>query len=342
VSASTARWLGNWRKFVEKPMSVEDVEQAVERGSVPSFAFFFMLAASAVIATLGLLANSAAVIIGAMIIAPLMLPIISMSYGLVAGRGQLVGRSLLTVATGTILTIVVALVIAEAIGWRVAGSESLSRTKPMLLDLGVAMAAGAAAAFAFTRPGISSALAGIAIAVALVPPLCTVGIALALGQDVSAEAGLALDGFGARGPFLLYLTNIIGIIFAASLVFFWKYFRRRVLAAVALALTLVSLVIVVPPLGIAMDNLLIRNQVRRSLTVITLPLIPSDQDVRLTNLSVRIGEDAVFVRADVVAPPGLISQESVEAVRDQLSELVGRPVVFEVGVVPETVLRAAK
>lgn len=340
MSASTGRWLGNWRQRVEKRISAEDLAPAVERGSVPAFSFFFMLAASAVIATLGLLANSAAVIIGAMIIAPLMNPIISMSYGLVAGRGRLVSRSLMTVVVGTVLTIVVALLITEAIGWKVAGSESLSRTRPTLLDLGVAVAAGAAAAFAYTRPGVSSALAGIAIAVALVPPLCTVGIALALGQEVSAEAGLALDGFGARGPFLLYLTNIIGIIFAAGLVFYWQYFRGRVRAALTLVLTLLSLVIVVPPLGIAMDNLLIRNQIRRSLTVIALPLIPPEEDVQLTNLSVRIGEEAVFVRADVTAPPGLISQESVEAVRDRLSELIGRPVSFEVGVVPETVLRA--
>ena len=91
--------------------------------------------------------------------------------------------------------------------------------KPSLLDLGVAVAAGAAAAFAYTRPNVSSALAGIAIAVALVPPLCTVGIAMALGQEASVEVGLALDSLSVRGPFLLYMTNILGIVFAGSLVF---------------------------------------------------------------------------------------------------------------------------
>ncbi|MDJ0804802.1 MAG: DUF389 domain-containing protein [Desulfobacterales bacterium] len=64
-----------------------------------------------------------------------------------------------------------------------AGSEIVARMRPSLLDLGIALAAGAAAAFAYTRPGVSSALAGIAIAVALVPPLCTVGIAIAFGQE---------------------------------------------------------------------------------------------------------------------------------------------------------------
>jgi uncharacterized hydrophobic protein (TIGR00271 family) len=219
MSAPFSHWLGSWHHLVEEPISAEEVERAAEQGSIPAYALYFMLASSAVIATFGLLANSAAVIIGAMIVAPLMSPIISMSYGIVAGRGALTIRSLLTIITGTLLTIGVAFIFTEAIGWKLAGSEIVARMKPSLLDLGVAVAAGAAAAFAYTRPNISSALAGIAIAVALVPPLCTVGIAMALGQEASVEVGLALDNFSVRGPFLLYMTNILGIVFAGGLVF---------------------------------------------------------------------------------------------------------------------------
>ena len=340
--ASSSRWLGDWRQLVEKPTSAKDVEQAVEMGSIPAFAFYFMLVMSAVIATFGLLANSAAVIIGAMIVAPLMSPIIAMSYGLVAGRGPLIIRSLLVVLTGTILTICVAFVMTEAIGWKLAGSEIVARMRPTLLDLGVALAAGAAAAFAYTRRGVSSALAGIAIAVALVPPLCTVGIAVALGQEASAEVGVALESFSARGPFLLYFTNIVGIVFAGSFVFFWQYYRRRMLAVLTLVLTLGSLVIVVPPLGISMDNLLIRNKVRRSLTIVGSSILPADHDVRVTNLSVRIGQDATYVRADVVTPPGLLTQKLINAYRDQLSEIVAMPVVLEFGIIPETILRSTE
>ena len=108
MSVSVFSWLLDWRLFVEQSKSVEDVEQTAEQGSIPAFSFYFMLAVSAAIATLGLLANSAAVIIGAMIVAPLMSPIIAMSYGLVAGKVPLILRSLLTVLTGTILTIGVA------------------------------------------------------------------------------------------------------------------------------------------------------------------------------------------------------------------------------------------
>jgi len=176
MSASNSRWRSDWRELAEKPTSVEAVENTVNRGSIPAFSFYFMLSISAVIATLGLLANSAAVVIGAMIIAPLMSPIISFSYGLVSGTCPLIIRSLSTVATGNLLTIGVAFVITELIGSQLAGSEIVARMRPTLLDLGIAFAAGAAAAFAYTRPGVSSALAGIAIAVALVPPPCALWV----------------------------------------------------------------------------------------------------------------------------------------------------------------------
>ncbi len=155
MSVLISRWLGDWRYLVEKPASAEGVENMVEKGSVPAFAFFFMLASSCVIATFGLLANSAAVIIGAMIVAPLMNPIISMSFGIITGRGPLIWRSLLTIVLGTLMTIIMAFLLSEAIGWKLAGSELVARMRPSLLDLGVAVAAGAAAAFAYTRPGVS-------------------------------------------------------------------------------------------------------------------------------------------------------------------------------------------
>jgi uncharacterized hydrophobic protein (TIGR00271 family) len=341
MSVLISRWLGDWRYLVEKPASAEGVENMVEKGSVPAFAFFFMLASSCVIATFGLLANSAAVIIGAMIVAPLMNPIISMSFGIITGRGPLIWRSLLTIVLGTLMTIIMAFLLSEAIGWKLAGSELVARMRPSLLDLGVAVAAGAAAAFAYTRPGVSSALAGIAIAVALVPPLCTVGIALALGHKAGADVGLAIESVSARGPFLLYLTNIFGIALAACLVFFCQYFRWRLTAILALGLILSCLLIVVPPLGISMDNLLVRNQVHRSLTVETRALLLADRDVRFTNLSVRIAQGVTFVRADIVAAPGLLTQKTINSIRDKMSERVELPVNLEFSIIPETILRSS-
>jgi uncharacterized hydrophobic protein (TIGR00271 family) len=332
---------GNWRHLIEEPVLVGDVKQVVEKGSVPSFGFFFMLAASGVIATLGLLSNSAAVIIGAMIVAPLMNPIVSLAFGGVEVNKVLIFRSLLTIVIGTIVIVTMAFLVSELIGWKLAGSELIARMSPSLLDLGIAVAAGAAAAFAYTRPGVSSALAGIAIAVALVPPLCTVGIALSLGNKSGTDIGFAMGTVSARGPFLLYLTNIFGIVLSASLIFFLQYFRRNAPAFVALVLIGSCLLLVIPPLGASMDNLLIRNLVHRNLTVKTNELVLADRDVRFSNLSIRLKKGVAFVRADLVASPGVLSQGVVDSIRDNLSELIEMPVVLEFSIIPETIVRSA-
>ena len=331
---------GDWRHLIEEPVLVSDVKETVEQRSVPSFAFFFMLAASGVIATFGLLSNSAAVIIGAMIVAPLMNPIVSLAFGGVEVNRVLVLRSLLTIVIGTIVIITMAFLVSELIGWKLAGSELIARMSPSLLDLGIAVAAGAAAAFAYTRPGVSSALAGIAIAVALVPPLCTVGIALSLGHKSGTDIGFAIGTVSARGPFLLYLTNIFGIVLSASLVFYLQYFRRRASAFVTLILIGSCLLLVIPPLGVSMDNLLVRNQVHRSLTVKTQELVLADRDVRFSNLSIRLKSGVAFVRADLVASPGVLSQVIVDSIRENISELIEMPVVLEFSIIPETIVRS--
>ena len=332
---------GDWRHLVEEPVLVSDVKETVEQRSVPSFGFFFMLAASGVIATFGLLSNSAAVIIGAMIVAPLMNPIISLAFGGIEANRVLIFRSLLTIVIGTIVIITMAFLVSELIGWKLAGSELIARMSPSLLDLGIAIAAGAAAAFAYTRPGVSSALAGIAIAVALVPPLCTVGVALSLGQKSGTDIGFAMGTVSARGPFLLYLTNIFGIVLSASLIFFLQYFRRHASALVALVLIGSCLLLVIPPLGVSMDNLLVRNLVHRSLTVKTQELVLADRDVRFSNLSIRLKQGVAFVRADLVAAPGVLSQHVVDSIRDNMSELIEMPVVLEFSIIPETIVRSA-
>ena len=340
MNAIVISLFGQWHHLVEAPVLVADVKKAVEKGSVPSFDFFFMLATAGVIATLGLLSNSAAVIIGAMIVAPLMNPIISLAFGVIEIDRVLVSRSLLTIVVATIVVVAMGFLVSEAIGWKLAGSELIARMSPSLLDLGIAVAAGAAAAFAYTRPKVSSALAGIAIAVALVPPLCTVGIALSLGQKSGTDIGFAAGTVSARGPFLLYLTNIFGIVLAASLVFFLQYFRRKAAALFSLLLVGSCLLLVIPPLGVSMDNLLVRNLVHRSLTVKTQELALADRDVRFSNLSIRIHQGTAFVRADLVAQPGALNQDVVDSIRDNISEQIEMPVVLEFSIIPETIVRS--
>ena len=172
--------------------------------------FTILLGLAAVIATVGLMADSAAVIIGAMIIAPLMVPIVGIALGIVTGYPERALRSLLVAAFGIVFTILLAVAIGSwlATPTLAATPEIVARTSPSILDLVVALAAGAAGAYGATNRRVSDALAGVAISISLVPPLAVVGLLLGAG-DLS----------GATGAMLLFLTNFVSIVLAATVVF---------------------------------------------------------------------------------------------------------------------------
>jgi len=91
-----------------------------------------------------------------------------------------------------------------------------------------------------------------------------------------------------------------------------------------------------------MDNLLVRNLVHRSLTVRTQQLVLADRDVRFSNLSIRLKNDVAFVRADLVAAPGILNQGVVDSIRDNISELIEMPVILEFSIIPETIVRSTE
>ena len=166
--------------------------------------FLVLTLAAGAISTLGMLANSSAVVIGAMLIAPWMLPLRAAAFGILQGRLLLVGRALLTLVIGISITVVLSLLLGASVGLPILGSEVAARTQPNLLDLGVALVAGAIAAYASVSSKAISSLAGTAIAVALVPPVCAFGLLLA-----KAQWGEAL------GAALLFAANLLGILSGA-------------------------------------------------------------------------------------------------------------------------------
>ncbi len=89
-----------------------------------------------------------------------------------------------------------------------------------------------------------------------------------------------------------------------------------------------------------MDNLLVRNLVHRSLTVKTKQLLLSDRDVRFSNLTIRLKKGVAFVRADLVAAPGILNQEVVDSIRDNISEVIEMPVILEFSIIPERIVRS--
>ncbi len=270
--AIASKWrkvTAGWRPYIENPLPLEDLDEQMVGASIPAFGYYFMLLLSAIIASLGLLANSAPAIIGAMIIAPLMAPIMSLSYSINIFDWRLARRSLLTIISGVILVILFSYLSTILVGLRIAGSEILSRTSPTLLDLGVAMAAGAAAAFSYTRKSIATSIAGVAIAVALVPPLAVTGIGLAYGRLAMSEVGLSLSELGhysggadiAKGSFVLFATNLLGIIFVACLILLSQGYGRWKKAGLGLFIILISSVTIFDPLQKSLFKLTVKSEV---------------------------------------------------------------------------------
>jgi len=283
-------------KRLTHPLDEEEqvvVEQDIRKSVTSRFDFFLLVVLSCSIATLGLITNSPAVIIGAMLVAPLMSPIIGIGLSSITGDSSLARASAVALFWGAILAIALS-TIMTLINMRLPfvllqdlPNEVMARTHPSPIDLVIALAGGLAAAYALTRPNISAALPGVAIATALMPPLCTVGIGLALGR-----------GDVAGGAILLFITNAITIAFSGALVFFLR--------------------------GFAPDTHIINHKLPRSLIIsalITLTLlIPltyySVQLFQQANENIRINE---VVRAEVARLNAQLVEMNLSRKGDELS-----------------------
>ena len=219
--------LSSFHKIV-KPLTTDErqeIKAELTESSKLGFDFLLLVVLSCAIATSGLMTNSAAVIIGAMLVAPLMSPIIGLGLASVTGDDKLLRTATWTLILGALLAVLLSAAMALVnrflpfVSLQELPGEVIARTRPTPIDLIIALSGGLAAAYAMTRKNLSAALPGVAIATALMPPLSTVGIGIALMRwDV------------AGGAALLFLTNAITITFAAALVFFARGFsagRRR-------------------------------------------------------------------------------------------------------------------
>lgn len=236
---------------ISHPLSLAEREEILEEvvpGASPGLDFYLLVVLSCAIATSGLITNSAAVIIGAMLVAPLMSPIIALGLASVIGDYRLLRTATYTLMGGAALAILLSFLMTllnrylPFISLHEIPAEVLARTRPTPIDLIIALAGGLAAAYAMTRKNLSAALPGVAIATALMPPLCAIGVGLALSRwDV------------AGGAALLFITNAITIAFSAAFIFFVRGFsagrikmdekvpRPLILSAVLVIILLVPL-----------------------------------------------------------------------------------------------------
>ncbi len=173
--------------------------------------FFTLMAFASVIASMGVITDSTAVVIGAMLIAPLMTPLMAMAMSLVMGWPNRLARSSAIAVGGIVFAIGIGLLlglVAPGVIDTATNTQISARTNPTILDLITAVAAGAAGAYGLSRPDVSDSLPGVAIAISLVPPLTVVGIAW---SQADWESG--------NGALLLFCTNMVAILVMGGLTF---------------------------------------------------------------------------------------------------------------------------
>ncbi|MGI9612383.1 MAG: DUF389 domain-containing protein [Acidimicrobiales bacterium] len=283
----------------------EDAQAAVQelfptgvarREFILRFGALIMLSSS--IAAFGLLADSAAVVIGAMLVAPLMTPILAASVATVRAENRELFGALLIITMGTVLAILVGYATSAIASDAVRGTTDLpgevkARTFPGLLDLGIAVTAGAAAGYILPRRSATSALPGVGIAVALVPPLVAVGITFELGARTESQNAL-----------LLYMTNLAAIVFAASLMLVFSGFRPRGEVSVsALAgrvfVTLAAVAAVAVPLTLHTRSTVEDTQLRQAVADAVTVWDPS---ARVIELAVDAGDGQATVDLLIAGP----------------------------------------
>ena len=216
--------IANQEQLLEEGDRLDKLRLSYDGDDAVDESYVVLTIGASLIATLGLLANNAAVVIGAMVVAPWILPLRALVFGSLIGDRKLLFRALITLATGVVITTLLSTglgLIARGNGLLIVDSfpeEITARLEPTLLDLGIALAAGAIATYAKVNPGAVSSMAGTAIAVALVPPVCVTGIMLAAGE---------LDQ--AQGAGLLFSANLLGILIGGIIVLATRepYFRQK-------------------------------------------------------------------------------------------------------------------
>lgn len=278
--------------------------------------FLLLMVLSAIVATLGLFLSSAAVIIGAMVLAPLMAPLISLSMGILRGDHNLLRTSLTTIGIGIALALGTAAFIALLIPFERITPEMAGRLNPNLLDLGIAIAAGIAGAYAHARESVMKSLPGVAIAVALAPPLCVAGIGVGW-----------MDLHIISGALLLFLTNLVGIALAAATTFLVLGYAPILKAKRGLTISLVLLALVSVPLTVSFHNIYTHWSIERDATTSVFTI--HGKQLRLRQLQVVVQRDRVQLHAEVSSRQP-IALDDLTALKQLLSERWEREVEMEV------------
>jgi uncharacterized hydrophobic protein (TIGR00271 family) len=334
-------------KFWEKSSSVKEIKENVRVGhlpsdkemssylgnSIPLFAhasheqfsalftnlrdesklnatFMTLLILATMIATFGLYINSASIIIGAMLLAPLMQPIVGLSMGLLRQDITLFMDASKSVLVGVMAVLFSAMLIAWLTPLAQVTSEMNGRLSPTILDLFVAIVSGVAAAYAKSNEKIIGSLAGVAIAVALVPPISVAGIGLGWGDFTMFSSA-----------FLLFITNLVGIVLAASLTFLMLGFSPVAVAKKGILYAFILVAIVAVPLSASFIKM--KHDIGVTQQLSNFKTTINKTEIKLKNIDVQ----GKKVRCEVVASDILSGDE-----KRKLKLLIAKEVGEEVQV----------
>jgi uncharacterized hydrophobic protein (TIGR00271 family) len=319
------RQIARWTPTLTAGETSEVIQQASDL-TRSNTNYIVMITIAAIIATMGLLQNSAAVIIGAMLVAPLMSPLMGFGVGLAIGQLDMMRRSFSTVVNGILIVLASAAFFGFITQIPSPTNEMLARGKPNLLDMVVAIASGAVGAFAMARRDLTSALAGVAIAAALVPPICTTGIAFAM-QDYNLMMGAGT----------LSLVNVICISIAAAGTFAILGvrhegkipLRNRLLASLGI------LIIMAIPLGILLNNVYVQTNAEYEVKTLLERELPRseviDIEIRIEGRESLnfIGRQSELDILVTIQTPNHITRQQIVAAENQLEEILDRKVSLD-------------
>ena len=282
-----------------------------------SSVFIILMILSTLLATTGLFANSAPVIIGAMVLAPLMSPIVSFSMGIIRNDTSLISKSTRTLFIGILMAILFSSLFTLIMPLKEITPEMASRLHPNLLDLMVAIFSGIAGAYATSKEEVAKSLAGVAIAVALVPPLSVTGIGVGMfNVDVIS------------GSFLLFITNFVGITLSAALTFIVLGYAPVHRAKKAIVYTSIMLVAISIPLIFSFIDLVEKNNYFSQLN--TLKTIELNRNkLELQILDINKENEKVSIKMNVFSSQ-IVSAKELYELKNILEHKINKTIILKV------------
>ncbi|SFZ97819.1 hypothetical protein MNB_SV-5-122 [hydrothermal vent metagenome] len=274
--------------------------------------FMILLILSTMIATFGLFINSGSVIIGAMLLAPLMQPIVSLSMGVLRQDSNLEFNAAKTIFFGVTAVLFTAASVALFTPIETLTSEMSGRLSPTILDLFVAIVSGAAAAYAKSNEKIIGSLAGVAIAVALVPPLSVSGIGLGWGNWHMFSMAL-----------LLFITNLVGIVLAAAFTFVMLGFSPLKIAKKGIMIWLIMAIMVSMPLYSSF--LKMENDMKIKKVLTNTEFVLHTHKVKLSHINIIHQAKEDELRCEVIAR-SFLSKEEKRLLKEKIQNSIAKKV----------------